>query len=143
MSLGPIEMLCIKFPDHLIKDEIATALRALVENKTIRVIDILFIHKSESGEVTMSEIDELDDEDYSLLDPIITDITGLIAEADVETIAQSLDSNSFAALMLFENIWAIAFRDAVVNAEGQILLNEQTPSNVIKQVMAEQAQVTA
>lgn len=143
MSLGPVEMLCIKFPNNYVKDEIAAALKALVENNMIRIIDILFIKKSESGEVTINEIDEPDDVDYSLLDPIIADITGLISESDVQTIAQSLDNNSFAALMLFENIWAAAFRDAVVNARGQLLLNERIPSSVIEQVMAEQVQVTA
>ncbi|GAB4369844.1 MAG: hypothetical protein Kow00121_10110 [Elainellaceae cyanobacterium] len=142
MSLGPIELLCIKFPNDLIKDEIASALRALVTNRTIRIIDILFIRKSESGEVTMNEIDELKDIDHSLLDPIIADISGLIAEADVQTIVQSLDNNSFAALMLFENIWATAFRDAVLKAEGELLLNERIPSSVIDQAMAAQPQVT-
>ncbi len=142
MSLGPVEMLCIKFPNTLIKDEIASALKALVDNKTIRIVDILFIRKSESGEVTMTEIDEMEDVDHSILDPIIADISGLIAESDVQTISQSLDNNSFAALMLFENIWATAFRDAVLAAKGQLLFSERIPSSVIDEVMA-QAQVTA
>jgi hypothetical protein len=143
MSLGPIEILCIKFPNNFVKDEIAAELRSLVENKTIRIVDILFIKKSENGEVIINEIDELDDVDYSIFDPIIADITGLISEEDVQAIAQSLDNNSFAALMLFENIWATAFRDAVVNANGQLLLNERIPSKVIAEVMAAQVQVTA
>ncbi|PZV14064.1 MAG: hypothetical protein DCF22_09545 [Leptolyngbya sp.] len=138
MSLGPVEMLCIKFPNSFIKDEIASALKALVENKTIRIIDILFVRKSESGEVTMTEIDEMEDVDHSILDPIIADISGLIAEEDVQTIAQSLDNNSFAALMLFENIWATTFRDAVLKADGQLLLSERIPSSVIEEVMAAQ-----
>lgn len=143
MSLGPIEILCIKFPNNFVKDEIAAALRTLVENKTIRIIDIIFIKKSESGEVIINEMDELDDVDYSIFDPIIEDITGLISEEDVQAIAQSLDNNSFAGLMLFENIWATAFRDAVVNANGQLLLNERIPSKVIEEVMAAQVPATA
>ncbi|MGV0028604.1 DUF6325 family protein [Phormidesmis priestleyi] len=142
MALGPIEMLCVKFPNSLVKDEIASALRALVENKTIRIIDILFIQKSESGEVMMNEIDDLDQIDYSLFDPLIADVAGLIPESDVQTIAQHLDNNSFAALMLFENTWATAFRDAIVKAEGQLLLNERIPSSVIEEVVAAQAMVS-
>lgn len=143
MSLGPVEMLCIKFPNALIKDEIASALKALVENQTIRIIDILFIRKGESGEVTMTEIDEMEDIDHSILDPIIADISGLIAESDVQAIAQSLDNNSFAALMLFENIWATTFRDAVLNADGQLLFSERIPSSVIEEVMAAQTQTAS
>lgn len=137
MSLGPVEMLCIKFPGDSIKDEISSALKALVESKTIRIIDILFVKKSESGEVTMSEIDDLD-VDHSILDPIIADITGLISEEDVQTMSQALGNDSFAALMLFENIWATTFRDAVLNAKGELLFSERIPSSVVEQVMAEQ-----
>jgi hypothetical protein len=79
--------------------------------------------------------------DHSLFDPIIADITGLISEADIKTIAQSLDNHSVAALMLFENIWATAFRDAVLHADGQLVLNERIPHSVIIEVMAAQSQV--
>jgi hypothetical protein len=142
MPLGPIELLCIKFPSHFVKDEIAMALRHLVETKTIRIIDILFITKGETGAVITNELEELE-VDHSLLDPIIADTAGLIAEEDVEIMAQELDNNSFAALMLFENCWATAFRDAILNAEGQLLLNERIPSHVIEEIMATQAQVMA
>ena len=142
MSLGPVEILCIKFPNNFIKDEIAAALKALVENNTIRIIDILFIRKDATGTVTMTEIDEMEDVDHSLLDPIIADISGLLAEEDVQEIAEALDNNSFAALMLFENIWATTFRDAVLKADGQLLLSERIPSSVIDQVIALQTQVS-
>ena len=139
MSLGPVEILCIKFPNAFIKDEIAAALKTLVGNQMIRIIDIIFIRKSASGEVTMTEIADMDDIDHSILDPIIADVTGLIAEADVQTIAESLDHDSFAALMLFEHIWATVFRDAVLAAEGQLLLSERIPTSVIDEVLAAQA----
>jgi hypothetical protein len=141
MTLGPVEILCIKFPNTYIKDDIAAALKTLVEIGTIRIIDILFIRKSENGEVTVNEIDEMKDVDHSLLDPLVSDISGLISEVDIQGIAEALDNSSFAALMLFENTWATAFRDAVINANGQLLLNERIPSSVIDEALAVQAQV--
>jgi hypothetical protein len=143
MTLGPIEMLCIKFPNTLVKDEIASALRGLVENQTIRIIDILFFKKDENGDVTITEVNELDEIDRSLFTPLIADISELIAEEDVETIADSLDNHSLAALMLFENVWATTFRDAVLNAKGQLLFSDRIPNSVIEEVLATQAQVTA
>jgi hypothetical protein len=143
MSFGPIEILCIKFPNTFVKDEIASALEALVENQVIRIIDILFIKKDDNGVVTMNELDELDEVDRSIFTPIIADVSELIAEEDVETIAESLDNHSFAALMLFENLWATTFRDAVLNAKGELLLSERIPNSVIEEVMATQAQLTA
>jgi len=139
MALGPVEILCIKFPTAFVKDEIVGALRSLVDAKTIRIIDILFIKKSVDGEVTINEVDDVGDIDYSLFTPLIADISGLISDEDVQTIAQSLDNDSFAALMLFENTWATTFRDAILKADGQLLLNARIPSQVIDQVMAAQA----
>lgn len=139
MSLGPIEILCVKFSGYFIKDEIASALRTLVENNTIRIIDILFIRKGENGEVIVHEIDELDDVDHSIIDPLISDISGLISEEDVQILAQALDNRSFAAMMLFENTWATAFQNAVLTANGEVLLNERIPKSVVDQAIAAQA----
>jgi hypothetical protein len=136
MPLGPVEILCIKFPETAIKDDIALALKHLVEQKTIRIIDILFIRKGIDGEILVSEIDEMEDVDHHLLDSSIAEISGLISEEDVQEVATKLDAGSFAALMLLENTWATAFRDAVLKANGEMLLSDRIPHSVIEAVMA-------
>lgn len=136
MPLGPIEILCIKFPETAIKDDIALALKHLVEQKTIRIIDILFIKKGIDGEVIVSEIDEMEDVDHSLLDDSISEISALISDIDVQETAGKLDDGSFAAMLLFENTWATALRDAVLNAQGEMVLSDRIPNSVIEAVMA-------
>ena len=42
MAVGPIELLVVKFPGNQFKGEIAPALQELVENGTIRIIDLIF-----------------------------------------------------------------------------------------------------
>ncbi|MBD1872917.1 hypothetical protein H6F75_05445 [Nodosilinea sp. FACHB-131] len=139
MPLGPIEILSIKFPERAVTAGIAAALKTLVDSQMIRIVDILFVKKNGSGDVTLTEIDEMDDIDHSLLDPLIADISGLISEEDVQAIAQGLDNNSFAALMLFENTWATSFRDAVLKADGQLILSERIPSRIVDEALAAQA----
>jgi Family of unknown function (DUF6325) len=141
MSLGPVEILCIKFPSNFAKGEIAAALKALVVSKMIRIIDILFIQKDENGAVVMNEVDDLDTIDINLFEPLISDISGLISEEDVQEIGQSLDNNSLAALLLFEHTWATSFRDAVLKANGELLLSERIPNQVIEELLATQAAV--
>ena len=138
MTLGPIEILCIKFPETAITKDIAIALKTLVNSQMIRIVDILFIRKGGSGEVTMVEIDEMDDIDHSFLDPLIADIAGLISEEDVEEMGQALDNNSFAVLMLFEHTWATAFRDAVLSGGGELLLSDRIPNSVVEEALAAQ-----
>jgi hypothetical protein len=136
MSLGPIELLVVKFPGNRFTGEVAPALKDLVEGGLIRVIDILFVHKSPDGEVTVLEINDLDDDDFSRFDPVVADITGMLTQDDARQLAAGLENDSSGAVMLFENTWATRFRDALLNANGELVLNERIPKVVIDQLVA-------
>ena len=139
MSLGPVEMLLVKFPGNQFKGEIVPALKELIETNTIRVMDILFLKKDADGNLTIVEISEIEDDDiYDAFDPLVPEVNGFLSESDAITLAQSS-----AALMLFENTWATRFRDAIVNAHGQVILNERIPRQVIEALAAEQLQPIA
>jgi hypothetical protein len=79
MSLGPIEVLALRFPGNQFKGEIIPALTELVESGTIRVIDILFVRKDENGKIEMVEINDLDDDDYAVFDPVVSDNTPMLS----------------------------------------------------------------
>ena len=136
MSLGPIELLVVKFPGNQFKGEIAPALAELVENGTIRVIDLLFAIKDESGELAIVELSEAGDEETEAWGPVTGDMTGLLTEDDAQRLSNALENNSSAALLLFENVWATKFRDAVLNANGELVLNERIPKHVVDEVLA-------
>jgi hypothetical protein len=135
MSFGPIELLVLRFPGNEFRGEIAPALAELVDAGIIRVIDIVFMIKDE-GELSVLEINDLDEETYAVWDPIVADITGLLSEDDVQHLSGVLEDNSSAAIMLFENTWATRFVDAVLRANGELVLNERIPRRVIEEVLA-------
>jgi Family of unknown function (DUF6325) len=139
MALGPIEMLVVSFPGNQFKGEIVPELKRLVESGTIRVIDILFVLKDRDGSVAVVEMNDLDDDNFARFDPVVTDLTGLLGQDDVERFSAALENNSSAALMLFENTWATGFRDAVVNANGRLVFSERIPKRVIDELLAEAA----
>jgi hypothetical protein len=143
MSIGPVELLVINFPGNQFKGEIVPALKELIENNTIRIIDILFVQKDTAGNVAILEISELSDEAYDVFEPLVSDVSGIASESDALHFAAVLENNSSAAMMLFENVWATRFRDAIVNANGQLLLSERIPKAVIDSLMAEKLQATA
>lgn len=136
MPLGPVELLAIRFPGEHVQGDVASALRELVENGTIRIIDLLIARKDAAGNVTMSEINDLDDEDYATINPIVSDITGLLSREDVDQLSSLMENDSSTAVMLFENAWATRFRDAVVRANGQMVYNERIPRVVVEEVVA-------
>jgi uncharacterized membrane protein len=140
MALGPVELLVVRFPGNEFRGEIAPALRELVEGGTIRIIDLLFVTKDAEGAVASTELTDLDEDTYAVYDPLVSDLEGLLADDDVQRLGAALEPNSSAAVMLFENAWATRFRDAVVNARGELVLAERIPRSVIEEVAAARVQ---
>ena len=74
MSLGPIEMLVVKFPGNQFTGEIIPALAELVENGTVRIADLLFAVKNNEGDVRWSS-SRSGPGHLRALDPLVSDIT--------------------------------------------------------------------
>src|SRR6266566_1184169 len=90
MPLGPVEILVVQFPGNEVKGDIVPAIKELVENGTIRVIDILFIKKDQDGNVTMREINDLDDASFAAFNPIVAEVDGLVSRDDIQQLAATL-----------------------------------------------------
>lgn len=134
--MGPLEMLAVRFPGNKFREEIAASLAELVENGTIRVIDIMFAMKDPDGRLIIAEINDLDDDTFAAFDPVIDDdLTGMLSAEDLQGLAGSMENNSSAALMLFENTWATRFRDAILDASGEVVLNERIPKSVVDEMV--------
>jgi hypothetical protein len=136
MTLGPVELLAIEFPGNEFRGEILPAMKALVDQGTIRIIDLVFITRDESGVVHSRELTELEPDLMVSWDPLVDDVLGLLSGDDIEAIGHSLRLNSSAALMLFENVWATEFRDAVVRANGKLVISERIPKQIIDDLEA-------
>jgi Family of unknown function (DUF6325) len=139
MSLGPVEMLVVKFPGNKFTGEVTPALADLVDNGLIRIIDLLFVAKAADGTVVVEEIANLGDDDYAQFEAVVSDVNGMLGEEDAQQFAGLLEPNSSAGLLLFENTWAKRFADAVADANGEVLFNERIPRAVIEAMQAEAA----
>jgi hypothetical protein len=136
MAFGPMELLMVRFPGNQVTGDIVPAMTELVENGTVRIVDMLFITKDEHGAVTVYEITDLSPNLQGVFAPLSNDITQLLSEEDAHELATSLENNSSAGIMLFENTWAARFAQAIRDAKGEVLLNERIPHAVIEEVVA-------
>jgi hypothetical protein len=136
MSVGPVEVTVIKFPGNQFKGEIIPELVQLIETGTIRVIDLIFLWTDENGELTVKELEELDDEDRSAYDAVVSDKTDLLSADDTKEIAELIGPDSSAAILVFEHAWATKLRDAIVNAEGELVFSERIPRDVVEEAVA-------
>jgi Family of unknown function (DUF6325) len=142
MSLGPIEVLMLRFPGNQFRGEIAPALADLIDNGTIRVIDLLFAIKDEEGSLDVLELSDMEG-DLSVFKPMTSELADTLTEEDARVLAQSLPNNSSAAIMLFENTWAKAFADAVARANGEVVLNERIPRAAVEELIAASSETTS
>jgi hypothetical protein len=136
MSLGPVELIVIEFPGNQFRGEIAPAMKALVDNHTVRIIDLVFISRDEFGVTHSRELTEIESDLMLTWDPMVDDVLGLLSGDDIQQLGQSLSLNSSAALLLFENTWATDFRDAVERAQGRLVLSERIPRAIVEQAVA-------
>jgi uncharacterized membrane protein len=136
MDVGPVEILMVEFPGNEFTGEIAPALAELVDQGTIRVIDLLFVTKDADGNVGAIELRDTDDAVRSAFEPIVEEASGLLSEEDIEDLGEGLDPNSSAAMLLFEHVWATRFRDAVLASGGELLASVRIPKEVVDEVVA-------
>lgn len=140
MSLGPIEVLLVAFPGNQFNGEILPELERLVEAGTISVVDGLLVTKLADGEVIFAEFGEDDaNPDVARLAGLLDQVESLISDSDVAELAEGLDPDSSAALLVFEHTWAKPFRDAIVGSGGVVAADFRVPGLVVDQLLNELA----
>lgn len=136
MSFGPIEILVISFPGNKFNGDVAPALAELVQTGTIRVIDLVFVTKDAAGDVAALELSELDEATSAAFRPNVEEPSGMLAEEDIADLAADLEPSSSAAILMFEHVWAIRFRDAVAESGGELVAAIRIPKEAIDEVLA-------
>jgi len=136
-ELGPVELLFVEFPGNQFTGEIIPALTELVDQGTIRVIDLVFVAKDADGNAVGIELEDLPSESMDAFSALVEELVeSLISEEDVEDLAEALEPNSSAAIMLFEHTWAIPFRDALVNSGGQLVARLPITEEALAEIAA-------
>ena len=134
--MGPVEYLVVEFPGNKFTGEIVPALKELTDNGTIRVIDLVFVRRDEDGSATWIELSDLPIEDAAPFDDLDGEFGGLLNEEDILMMADLVQPNSSAAVMVFENVWATRLRNAIVGAGGRLVDNARIPAAVVDAAIA-------
>jgi hypothetical protein len=125
-------MMVVAFPGNKFTGEIVPALKELVDSGTIRVIDLAFVAKDPNGNVAAMEIEELDSNVGKAFQTIEAEIGELVSQEDLMLVGKSLEPNSSAALLVWEDAWATKFAQALANAGAVVLDLQRVPRDVIE-----------
>ena len=92
-ALGPVDYLVVRFPAGKanFSGAMATQLKALIENNTIRVLDLVILTKADDGSIAAAELRDADDSEVGELRSLERDLAVLLAEEDVEAMRHLLD----------------------------------------------------
>lgn len=143
MTYGPIDFIVLSFEGNQFKGKILQSLTELVDNGTIRIIDLLIVVKDENGDLLAVEVQDHAPEIVEFFSALDYETNGLITVADVEAIGGELAPNSTTAMMMFENLWAIKFKEAVLEANGQLVVQGRIPPEDILMAIEEIAEIEA
>jgi hypothetical protein len=131
-EIGPVDYAVVAFPGNRFRGEIAPALGELVEQGTIRIIDIAFAGKNADGDAIAFEITELDPDVREGLENAGIEVGGLVSDDDLMDVAAGLEPNSSAALIVWENVWARKVAQAMRDAGGELVAFERLPHDVVQ-----------
>ena len=143
MSIGPVQLIVLGFPEPDFHGGIITELERLRESDTVRVIDALAVHKDADGEVEVAHLSNLTDDEAVELGSMVGALIGLgiegeagiepgaeagataaasgarvFSDEDAWDVLAEIPNGSAAALLLLEHTWAVPLRDAVAAAGG-------------------------
>ena len=131
-EIGPVDYAIVAFPGNRFRGEVAPALADLVENGTIRIIDVTFVGKNADGDAVAMELTELDPDVQEALEKLGVAVGGLFNEDDLMTAAEDLEPNSSAMLIVWENVWARKVTQALRDAGGELLDFDRLPHDVVQ-----------
>lgn len=130
-ELGPIDFLVVEFPPGVsnFTGAMAAELSTLVEQGTIRLLDLLVLAKAEDGSVEAMEIDDLD-----AVDEIVrleADVAEILAADDVANLAEAMEPGTIAGVIVWENTWAAPFASAARRSGGQLIATGRIPIQAV------------
>ena len=136
MGIGPVQYMVVAFPGNKFKGEIAPALEDLVRSGTIRIIDLAFILKDADGSMAGMELEDVGSDVFQAFESLTAERGGFVSEEDLQAVAGALEPNSSAAILVWEDLWATRFVDALANAGGELIDIQRVPRELVEEAVA-------
>ena len=130
-ELGPIDYMVVEFPagTKQFSGAMAKELASLVEADLIRVLDLLVIEKAEDGSVDGFEVEDLGD--LGDLRAVEGQLAEVLALDDIVNLAEAMEPNSVAGVLVCENTWAAPFAVAARESGGQLIATGRIPTHAL------------
>jgi Family of unknown function (DUF6325) len=127
MSVGPIEYMVLSYGEAGLGTA-ADEMAKLVDDGTIRLLDLALIEKDEDGGIELLDYDEADAlAAFTAVDGVVG---GLISQADADYAGEALAPGTSAVLLLWEDPWAQPLFDALQASGVELVEGGRIPDDI-------------
>ncbi|MGW5385603.1 DUF6325 family protein [Nocardia sp. NPDC003963] len=132
--LGPVELAVLAFPAERVAPTVVDALREVVDHGAATIIDLIYLARTADGEIVQLEVDEPLQEVGLAGLPV--DPRGLVSDADLDIVRDTLEPGSSAVVVVYEQTWARRLGATVAAAGGELALHVQIPRDAVDAALA-------
>jgi hypothetical protein len=128
---GPIGFLIVEFPSGHRTGENLPLLVDLVDRGIIRLLDLIFLRRDTDGSVSVIELADLDgdgDLDLAVFDGASS---GVVGADDVAEAGSVLEPGSSAAVVVYENLWAVPLATALHRSGARLVAGGMIPHDTM------------
>ena len=134
---GPIDFLVLEYPAESTTGDAADALLDLVGRGIVRIYDLLVVRKELDGTVTGFDVVDLSADQVGGFVAFAGARSGLLGDDDVVEAANAMEPGTAAALIVYENTWAIPFVAAARRAGANVVASSRIPADVVMSALDE------
>jgi hypothetical protein len=118
---GPVDFLVVELRDGELTGQLAPTVVELVRRDLVRVLDLVVVHKGLDGTVATREVADPEAGELVGFRGLDLGVRLVLTANDVANVAASLEPGTSAAVLVWENRWAVPFARAVRDAGGQLV----------------------
>ncbi len=82
------------------------------------------------------ELEDAGSDVFQAFESLTAERGGFVSEEDMQAVAGALEPNSAAAILVWEDVWATKFVDAIANAGGQLVDIQRVPRELVQEAVA-------
>jgi len=144
-QLGPVDYMVVGFPADKadFSGAMADELKKLMENDTVRVLDLMIVTKAADGTVAVAELRDRDESEVGELRSLEAELSLLLAAEDVERVGADLEPGSTAAVLVWENTWAGPLASAIRHSGGELIGAGRIPIQALIAAVEEDREAAA
>jgi uncharacterized membrane protein len=146
MTIGPLQLVFIKFDDESRTGAFSGELKAVRKTGIIRLVDLLYVYKDKDGLLRSKNVSDLAEASKAEYGLVLQGLMGIreaqktqgdvdkitaamsfsagefgLSSKHVQEIADKLPLGGSAILALFEHTWAVRLKEAILNAGGELI----------------------